>query len=384
MIALRRHLLNCLKKLILSYKISRALHFLSCGVYPYLRLSRPSFYFRVDPTSYLYPPIHPSFYDDLPSLKLSKNQYGCFIISNKFGPGCYTTALTTNVGICLQSEFWPSTQFHLVHSLFKPNRTLSISQSYILACSVHQFGHFLIESLASILLYSYYLSLCPEQNSAFILLTPSVHWFNFIKHQFPKVRYIQLEPDFLLRFNYKMPNTLSLPNLSQYLSARYLSSFFSHNLRVPLSHSTNAKDQVTFLYSIDSKRISNFLEIQEATKYLSILYIDPSCLPVQHIYHIISCSKLVISTQGSILLNLLICPPPKVLVLTHLAPSFSPSNEEVAGGYYYNTLIDSDFHYLNCDPYHEDPQPVNHPFSLPLTVNPHNMVKSIEDLLYSS
>ena len=266
------------------------------------------------------------------------------LISTKFGEqiardgtlSLQSFALSNNRSFCHNSVFRGANQ----ESIDRQLKRVIISQivftepTVVLAYNTTHFGHFLAEALGGILFYSDLLGkegLSKSHN--FLLISPSTQWTSFIQELRPNINFTSIKSNTLLNCSIAFRNAILIKHFSSWQSLSIarntmLGYLYERGTHGPLKLYLNCKRR---------QQIANHGELNSWLISNGFQSIDPLDFHPKELFQLLHDAKVVISTQGSISLNLLLTRLGKTIILT-------PSNFEsislgdFAGGIVFNTF----------------------------------------------
>ena len=235
----------------------------------------------------------------------------------------------------------------------------------VLSYSTNSFGHFVAETLGSIIHHARILRAteCPR-DLCFSVLTPSVQWFRFLQKLCPGICLSCMAEQSLLDREVIFERAMVFPTLSPWQNLVLARNFLQRYLfMIPPDPQQPSR---IYLFSPDQRRVLNQDVLQGWLNAHGFVTLDPCLIDPQELMLLLRDAALVISTQGSIALNLLLARTGPTIMLAWFSPLLTP--RQFSGGGVFNAVAHGLWHELPCRPVGLTKQAIRHPYSVPIEV----------------
>jgi hypothetical protein len=254
-------------------------------------------------------------------------------------------AIKENISQCNNRMFWLAGQESIDQSISDGDvheRCIYEQAIVVPGYLTNHFGHFCAEVLGTI----FYIADQIRNGSLSIsigITAPSKGWMDLIKQIFPTLHFFEIVDPRILKKRVAFSNAHVVIPLSPWQGILY-----ARNRIMGFLPDEASRDDINIYLRCNSKRtVANSIEIDAYLESRGFKLIDPlDMLPLQ-LLDLVKNAALVISEQGSIVLNVLLCRAKDYIVLTPNNYS-TLSLSDYAGGYMFNQIGSGSMIELRC------------------------------------
>jgi len=250
----------------------------------------------------------------------------------------------------------------------------------VLSYSTNHFGHFVAETLGSIIHHARFLRAKEVPNDlCFSVLTPSGQWFRFLQKLCPGICLSCMAEQSLLEREVIFERAMVFPTLSPWQNLVLARNFLQHyHYTIPPDPQQPSR---IHLFSPDQHRVLNQDVLQGWLNTHGFVTLDPCLIDPQELMLLLRDATLVISTQGSIAMNLLLARTGPTIMLGWFLPLLTP--RQFSGGGVFNAVAHGLWHELPCRPVGLTKQAIKHPYSVPIEVPIGDLDRLFTQLIFS-
>jgi hypothetical protein len=272
-------------------------------------------------------------------------------------------------------EFRMDQQWQLLRELreAKPERLIDTPTLLLRHVNSH-FGHFVVEMLGQLLWGAELLSSTPSLAGVELaVFAPSGSWQEFLRQLCPSAPWRFYDPACLLEGPLRFRQPLVAPRLSPWQSLAIARNTIASHLARPADAGSMAGPERLLLSSSPPlSRIANFEPVCDALQQRGFQLANPLQLPVGELFRQLAGAEQLVSEQGSVFLNALLCRQAPTLVLSsRVPPGVDPVLFFCRGGIY-NEVARGNHRELICEPVNYDHY--QHPYSQRIQVDIQNML----------
>lgn len=235
----------------------------------------------------------------------------------------------------------------------------------VLSYSTNHFGHFVAETLGSICHHARILQTKVSRHGlCFSVLAPSNPWFHFMQRLFPGICFSSLAEQPLLEREVIFEQAMVFPTLSPWQNLVLARNVVQQYLwSVPPNPQQPPR---IYLCSPELHRVINQEQLEGWLNTHGFVNLDPTLIDPQELLLLLRDAELVISTQGSLVMNLVLARIAPTILLGWFPPLLTP--RQFSGGGVFNAVAEGLWEELPCRPVGLATQAIKHPFSVPIEV----------------
>ena len=265
----------------------------------------------------------------------------------------------------------------------KPETTLD-GNRLILAHYNTQFGHFVAEILGQLIYYAGYPRQVPElRDFKLVVLAPSPGWEELIAKLTPAAEVLEfLDPRQFVEHNVVFHNSIVCRRLSPWQNLTIARNVICNYLETRTSRTgvglqPGCPARKVFLNrGVDASRIVNFGTVEDFLTNQGYMSLNPLHFSPEETLYILRNAEEIVSEQGSVFLNLVLCRHKKTIVLSGSRDG-CVCQDYFPGGGIFNEMLRGVVYEVFCPPEDSGKSKI-HPYSQPVVVVLEDLKKAIE------
>ncbi len=278
-------------------------------------------------------------------------------------------------------EFRLDQQWQLLRELREPKPERCIDTPTLLLRHVNShFGHFVVEILGQLLWAAELLSSTPSLAGVELaVFAPSGSWQDFLRQLCPTAPWRFYDPALLLEGPLRFRQPLVAPRLSPWQALAIARNTIACHLARPAPAGSAPGPAALLLSSAPPlSRIANFEQVHAALRQRGFQLANPLEQPVADLFRQLAGARQVVSEQGSVFLNALLCRQAPTLVLSSRVPAGVDPVLFFCRGGIYNEVARGNHQELICEPVQYDHY--QHPYSQRIGVDVDALCAALERL----